>query len=51
MKVEGMGTIRCKTRGGQEKELERVQYVPNLVHNLLSVEHLLGGVYTLIFDD
>ncbi|XP_039134294.1 uncharacterized protein LOC120271681 [Dioscorea cayenensis subsp. rotundata] len=51
MKVEGMGTERFKIRGGQVKELDRVQFVPEIAHNLLSVGKLVEGGYTLFFDD
>ena len=51
IQVEGKGIIILKTIEGNVKLLHNVQYVPGLVHNLLSVGQLLSGGYSVIFAD
>lgn len=51
LKVEGKRTIAIKTERGDAKVLYVVQYVPGLVHKLLSVEQLLTSGYKVVFDD
>ena len=50
VQVEGKGIVAIKTIHGKVKVLENVQYVPSLVHNLLSVGQLISEGYSIIFD-
>lgn len=44
MMVEGEGTVYIHTESGEQKQLQGVQFVPSLAHNLLSVGQLLARV-------
>ena len=51
MQVEGKVTIRVGTSDGKVKQLNNVQFVPDLRYNLLSVGQLMAGGYFVLFDD
>lgn len=50
MVVEGVGTVYIRTQKGKLNQLEGVQFVPSLAHNLLSVGQLLVKGYSIVFN-
>lgn len=50
MLVHGVGAVSINTQGGEQKQLQGVQFVPGLPHNLLSVGQLLTKGYTVVFN-
>lgn len=49
MEVQGVGTVRINTNSGDVKQLEGVQFIPWLAHNLLIVGQLLTKGYSIVF--
>ena len=50
MEVAGKGTVSLSTKDGKTKLLHGVQYIPGLVHNLLSVGQLNASGYSVLFE-
>lgn len=50
MMVGGVGTLTVRTQTGELKQLQGVQFVPGLAHNLLSVGQLLAREYSVVFN-
>ncbi|KAA8546163.1 hypothetical protein F0562_020943 [Nyssa sinensis] len=48
--VEGKGIVSILTKGGKEKFIHDVLYVPCLTQNLLSVGQMIQKGYKLVFD-
>lgn len=46
-----MGTVAANTQSGTHKRLQGVQFVPGLIHNLLSVGQLLIKGYSVVFEN
>ncbi|KAH0779714.1 hypothetical protein KY290_006141 [Solanum tuberosum] len=51
MRVEGKGTVSIDTSHEKVKMLDKVQFVPDLGYNLLSVGQLMIDGHSLWFDD
>ena len=50
-KIERIGTIRIKTRSGQNKVLKEVYYVTKFTYYLLSLGQLMEWGYQFNFDN
>ena len=48
--MEGNGTVAIETIQGNVKNLQGVQYVPTLGHNLLSAGQMTKGGFSILFD-
>lgn len=48
--MEGVAIVTMNTLDGRVKKLHRVQCVPGLAHNLLSVGQLLTKGYSMLFE-
>ena len=48
--MEGNDLVAIKTIQGNVKIVQGVQYVPTLVHHLLSVGQLIKGGFSILFD-
>ena len=51
MQVEGKDTVKVETSHGKIKQLDNVQFIPDLRYNLLSVEQLMTREHSVLFDD
>lgn len=43
LQVAGVGTVTFRSNSGKSSQLHQVQFVPQLAHNLLSVEQLMAS--------
>ena len=51
MQVEGNGTVKIETSHDKIKQLDNIQFVPDLGYNLLSVGQLMTRGHSVLFDD
>ena len=51
MQVEGKCTAKVETSHGKIKQLDNVQFVPDLGYNLLSVGQMMTRGHSILFDD
>ena len=51
MQVEGKCLVKVETNHGKIKQLDNVQFVPDLGYNLLSVGQLMTRGHSVLFDD
>ena len=51
MQVEGKGPVKVETSHGKIKQLDNVQFIPDLGYNLLSVGQLMTRGHSVLFDD
>ena len=51
VKIEEKRKTIVKTKSGIERYIDDVYYIPGLVHNLLSVGHIIDRNFSVLFED